>query len=52
MPEIEKQIEELLKIADIRKSESENGWIAFYTTQKGVERFISLYNAAKSLMLI
>lgn len=52
MPEIEKPIEELLKIADIRKSESENGWIAFYTTQKGVERFISLYNAAKSLMLI
>ncbi len=53
MPELYKQIEGVIKSAGIEKYHTDNREsIAWYTTQKGVERFISLYYAAKNTDLL
>lgn len=52
-PEIHSQIEEVLTLADIKKTNKDDtGWVAWYETQKGVERFVSLFNAAQKKGLI
>ena len=47
-PELYKCIEKIINGAGINKFQSENKeFIAWYTTQKGIERFSSLYHSAK-----
>lgn len=52
MPELYAQIEALLKSVDIVHFHTENDWIAWCTTEKGVERYISLYHGAKEMGLL
>lgn len=52
MPKLYEQIEALLKKVGITQYHSENDWIAWCTTSKGVERFISLYHGAKEMGLL
>ena len=52
MSKLYEQIEALLKKVGITQFHSENDWIAWCTTSKGVERFTSLYKGAKELGLL
>lgn len=52
MPEVAEQILTVISKAGIEKFKEEKGWVAWYTTQKGVERFSSLYNSAIDCGLI
>lgn len=50
MPELYKQINDIIKSAGIKNFKVENkNFIAWYTTQKGIDRFKSLYHAAKEM---
>lgn len=52
-PELYKCVETLITGAGINKFQADNKeFIAWYTTQKGVERFTSLYHAAKEKGLL
>lgn len=52
MPEVSEQVLSVIKKSGIEKYKEEKGWVAWYTTQKGAERFVALYQAAKSLGLL
>ncbi len=52
MPKLYKQIEALLRKVGITQYHTENDWVAWCTTSKGVERFTSLYYGAKELGLL
>jgi len=53
-PELDHKIESILKMAkiDISKIRKQNGWVAWNHTQKGIERFSALYQAAKDAGLL
>lgn len=52
-PDLVEQIENLLKNVGIEHVHRENKeWIAWCTTEKGVERYIALYNGAKEMGLL
>ena len=52
-PELYKCVETLITGAGINKFQADNKeFIAWYTTQKGVERFTSLYHVAKEKGLL
>lgn len=54
MPELDNKIESILKMAEIDTSKirKQNGWVAWNHTQKGIERFSALYQAAKDAGLL
>ena len=52
MPDLYGQIEILLKRANINESHYERDWVAWGTTENGVESFISLYHSAKETGLL
>lgn len=53
MPELYEQTIQLLEKVGIKHFKTENkGWIAWCTTQHGVERFISLYRGAQEMDLL
>ena len=53
MPELYEQIAGILKIVGIYHYQSDNKeWIAWHTTQKGTERFISLFYAVRDMGIL
>lgn len=52
MPELYDQIKKLINSAEINNFKTEENWIAWCTTQKGIERFTSLYHSAKKFGLL
>ena len=52
MPELYAQIKTLLNNAEIYHFTTEKGWVAWCNTQKGIERFTSLYRSAKEIGLL
>lgn len=52
MPEIFKQILAVINNTEIKEYKEQKDWVAWCTTKKGVERFISLYQASKKMELL
>lgn len=52
MPKLYEQIETLLLNLGLTQFHSEKDWIAWCTTKKGVERFMSLYHGVKEMGLL
>lgn len=52
MPELYDQVMELLRMAGIKRFNTETDWVAWYDTQHGVERFSALYRAAQEKELL
>ena len=52
MPELSGPIKTIVKNADIERYKEEKGWVAWYTTQNGVQRFMSLYQVCKQFGLL
>ena len=52
MPELADQIKPIVKNAGIERYKEEKGWVAWYSTQNGVQRFMSLYQVSKQSGLL
>ena len=52
MPELSDQIKPIVKNAGIERYKEEKGWVAWYSTQNGVQRFMSLYQVSKQSGLL
>lgn len=52
IPDFDSQLLDLLELAGIKEKKNNKYFYAWCSTQKGAERFVSLYQAAKSLGLL